>query len=369
MMALARRLGAVVLAAALVLIAPAALAADNAGWLAAARKELASARPLKVDALRPNAELVRQYARFELAFQLGGAYENPFDPDQIDVRASFTGPDGRTLAMPGFYWREALPPEKEGAEPSVRDGWKVRFAPTKPGEWKYVLTARDSRKATVETRGSFRCTAGDDPGFVRVHPKNPHYLGFESGKAYFPVGINLYGHYKLGEPMPADRPERCLSQLRDLAEHGGNFARLRADSWWLAIEMTPDKPTGFLGLFYYHQPADRPAGRVRRGEGHLFHVLRRQRERHGQRPVPVLGRTLQPIPEGERRAVREVRRLLDKPRGEAVDAEQAAIHHGPVGIQHADDGVGVLERVPPRRQGRRGLARGDGEALAGARSL
>lgn len=73
-------------------------------------------------------QTVEQWNRLELVLRSSRAYEHP-DTD-VAIRAEFTGPDGETIALLGFW---------DGG-----DVWKVRFAPTAVGSWIYRVTATDA---------------------------------------------------------------------------------------------------------------------------------------------------------------------------------------------------------------------------------
>ena len=46
---------------------------------------------------------VERFGRYEIAADIRGDWQNPFDPDQIDVSAEFTAPSGKHLHVPGFW--------------------------------------------------------------------------------------------------------------------------------------------------------------------------------------------------------------------------------------------------------------------------
>jgi len=48
---------------------------------------------------------VQRYACCELSAEVAGDWQNPFDPDQIDVSAAFTAPSGGRLTVPGFWYQ------------------------------------------------------------------------------------------------------------------------------------------------------------------------------------------------------------------------------------------------------------------------
>ena len=171
----------------------------------------------------------RTYQLVEWEARLGRTYDNPFDPDEIALDATFTGPQGQTLVMPGF-WAGAAGPAAEGR-------WLVRFAPPLPGEWTMTLAARDRRDARAADPAALDVLPSDDPGFVRRGPGESRYFRFDSGKSYFMVGLNL------GWPDAGGRAERYEPWFRDLAAAGGNFARVWMCDPRLMLE-TPQSGAG-----------------------------------------------------------------------------------------------------------------------------
>ena len=210
-------------------------------------------KALHLGAVRANAGTVGQYEKLELTFDVAGTFDNPFDPEQIDVAADFTTPAGKRIAMPAFLYQEFAHDEK-GIERSGAPVWKVRFAPHEPGRYSYQVRANNQGQTLTSPAGTFECTPRQANGYVRISKTNPLYCQYENGEPYVPSGINLFVSTRLGTPVPADRLQQCETWMGRLADAEGNFARLRMDSWWLAIEMSPDEPTGYLGLGYYHQP-------------------------------------------------------------------------------------------------------------------
>lgn len=49
---------------------------------------------------------VARYGRVELSADITGDWQNPFDPDQVAVDASFTAPSGERLRVPGFWYQD-----------------------------------------------------------------------------------------------------------------------------------------------------------------------------------------------------------------------------------------------------------------------
>lgn len=92
----------------------------------------------------------------ELTFLASGVYTNPFT--QVQLTATFRGPSGQQLSVPGFW-----------------DGgmvWKVRFTPTVSGPWAWQTTSNDEGL----TNHSGQLVAVDpSPGAVAA---NPNLAGF-----------------------------------------------------------------------------------------------------------------------------------------------------------------------------------------------
>ena len=145
------------------------------------------------------------FEKYEVSFQLG-AYNNPYDPEVIDVYAVFSGPEGKTFRVNGFYYEDYRFTEKNKVEVASRqragDGWKIRFTPDAVGKWTYVIHAVD-RTGSVEVSSSagvplgFDCQAKDkSEGFIRM--ANTRYLkrdrfanSRKQSHSFFPVGPNI----------------------------------------------------------------------------------------------------------------------------------------------------------------------------------
>lgn len=83
----------------------------------------------RIQDAQPDRLEVTRYGKLELTVALEAAYDNPYDGRQVDLTAVFTGSDGREWTVPGFW---------DGEE-----AWRVRFAPSVAGEWRYRLHVRD----------------------------------------------------------------------------------------------------------------------------------------------------------------------------------------------------------------------------------
>jgi hypothetical protein len=143
------------------------------------------------------------YEKLELVVDLTASYDNPFDPDEVDVTAEFTAPSGQTISIWGFY------------EPMSQE-WRIRFAPTEAGAWRHVVTVRDREGVARSDVGELRCVDSVHAGFVGIAP-NRRYFRYSNGKSYYGVGLWYNDHFN---DRGAAITERDLDRLQRL---GVNF--------------------------------------------------------------------------------------------------------------------------------------------------
>jgi hypothetical protein len=198
-------------------------------------QQMAEAR-LRIQNIKRPDGVARVYKPWEWTVDLDAAVVDPYDPGEMDLKAVFTSPRGRTLEMPGFLYSGTV----SGVEP-VRDAlWKIRFTPTEPGEWNYRVIARNRGQSVQSENLSFRAEAGQDDGFIRVDPQYPQYFSFDSGRFYYPIGQNVAW-------LPFQDYDRYFARM---ASHGENWARIWMTNWSFGIEW---KPMGqFQGLGAYN---------------------------------------------------------------------------------------------------------------------
>jgi len=179
---------------------------------------------LSIEKVTPSGAKVGQYEKLELRVGLAASYDNPFDPDEVRLDAVFRAPSRAELAVPGFFMvrqrrtiaggRETMAPEGEGF-------WAVRFTPTETGRYAWRLKLKDRSGETSGGEGSFEAVAGDNPGFVRQSKADPHYLAFDRGRGFFPIGHNV--------PIYHTRGQFGDEAMRKLAAAGENYNR-----WWMS---------------------------------------------------------------------------------------------------------------------------------------
>ena len=152
---------------------------------------------------------VEKYEKLELTVENGKTYNNPFDPDQVDIYGLFISPGNDTIKINAFW-----------------DGnyWKIRFAGAELGEWKYTITVTD-QDGTDQRSGGFQVTDSGSRGWLRPSAEDPHYLAHDDGSPFFGVGMAVpwlvydKRYYEKTDP---------LSHLRDF---GVNLINWLFTSW------------------------------------------------------------------------------------------------------------------------------------------
>jgi hypothetical protein len=149
---------------------------------------------------------VVRYEKVELRADVQAAFQNPYDPDDVDVWAEFTAPSGRVWKIWGFY------------NPSSWNTlWMVRFAPPETGAWRYVMHARDREGSAEGKPGQFAVIESPGHSFVRI-AANQRYFEYTDGAPFYPVGLWYNDGY---DSLTAGSiTEEGLDALK---QHGANF--------------------------------------------------------------------------------------------------------------------------------------------------
>lgn len=190
-----------------------------------------------IDDVALSSDSVGQYQCLEITFQTTLKFENPFDPEEIDLRAVFCTPSGQVVEYPAFYQRpgrslgEDFAPERNQQDyafdyaadryvfvPAEGDRWAVHFSWSEVGRYTFSILAQTKEGSWTLPCGSFSVTASDEPGPITQSEKNPSYLCYrDSGAQFIPLGMNAaqfydtYGYNRI---------------LTAIAENGGNYARV-----------------------------------------------------------------------------------------------------------------------------------------------
>ena len=167
--------------------------------------DIISAASLEILRIRQRPDTVGLFNKFEVALELKCQFTNPFDPDDIDIRAEFTSPSGKKWKINGFY------------DFSMSTLWKVRFSPDETGKWSYTVTVKDKNGTVTGVPQSFLAVPSNHNGPIRV-ADNKRYLIHSNGKDFYGVGFWYNDSY---EGFGSGRVEAAeLDRLKSL---GVNF--------------------------------------------------------------------------------------------------------------------------------------------------
>jgi hypothetical protein len=149
---------------------------------------------------------VAQYEKLELNVDLKATFDNPFDPEQIDLSAEFTSPSGKVTKVWGFY--------NPGRFNSL---WMIRFTPTETGDWKYIVKVRDRDGIAASEVNTFKCASSTHHGFLTIAP-NKRYWQYSDGASFYGVGLWYNDNY-----TAHDQGFITEEGLDGLKQHGANF--------------------------------------------------------------------------------------------------------------------------------------------------
>ncbi|MBN2279588.1 MAG: DUF5060 domain-containing protein [Candidatus Marinimicrobia bacterium] len=174
-----------------------------------------------------NSNTVGLYEKFEIIVELNHvAYTNPYDPEEIDLKAIFTSPTDSTWTINGFY-----------DDYNNNSQWKIRFSPNEPGTWRYHLIATDKAGTGQSEVYEFTAVHSNFHGWVRPSKINPHYFEYDDGTSYY--GIGAYYPWNMNE-----------NGMNRMAANGSNFVGI----WNIMYDEGNIIESMASGLGRYDQP-------------------------------------------------------------------------------------------------------------------
>jgi len=184
---------------------------------------------------------VGKYEKLEFLIRVDARYDNPFDPEQVDLSLLIGTPGGRRISLPAFfiqdYERLKLDGQRNRANwyyPIGGGIWKARFAPTEAVSYDVTARLRDRTGTFYSKPTSFRCTPSSNKGFLQANPEDPRFLNFTEGDLFFAIGQNL-AFVGEGQYVNLTKAEEIFARL---SENGANFVRIWTccKDWAMAIE-------------------------------------------------------------------------------------------------------------------------------------
>ncbi|MCX8011100.1 MAG: DUF5060 domain-containing protein, partial [Ignavibacteria bacterium] len=179
--------------------------------------------------IKSNSDTIALYDKFELTIDLSAQFLNPFDPNQINLKAIFISPTSKEFTVYGFYYQDYIrsgPPEtlKVNGQPV----WKIRFTPNEIGKWSYKLSCTDTTGTFNDSTRNFLCIASQNRGFIRK--SNNNYFKYDDGSQFFAIGLNLGWYDSLQKTFSYQK------WMDELSVNGGNYFRAWMAHWNFAIE-------------------------------------------------------------------------------------------------------------------------------------
>jgi len=155
----------------------------------------------EIAAVRIDSTAALRYGKFEVEFDLSEAYDNPFDPDEIDAALTVIPPSGDTLSVPAF-WYQAYERSNTGTDEilaEVGDAcWMARFGPSELGLHLCAIEVTDSAGYIHSDDFTFVCGPSASRGFIRPDAADPRLFTFDDGSHYLPRGENVSWATNLG---------------------------------------------------------------------------------------------------------------------------------------------------------------------------
>jgi len=213
---------------------------------------------IKITDVRVITDRILRHGKLEIALSVPGFKGNPFVSEEIGLDAEFLSPSGKKLTMPGFWYQDFLrelkpldeaarlgeqrgisglasdnEKEPQGMEvltPRGEPEWRIRFAPTEAGAWKYRILLKIKGELVDSAEGSFTAEESDSPGFVRIEPSCKRHFMFDNGELYIPIGENVCWW-----TSPTRKAYDYDVWFGELSKHGGNFARLWMATWGFGL--------------------------------------------------------------------------------------------------------------------------------------
>jgi len=160
-------------------------------------EDIPNAAAPSIKSVNANTNTVGLYEKFELHLELDADYDNPYNPDEVDLSMELVSPGGKLWRVNGFF-------------DATGYGWKIRFSPDEVGLWSYRVNVTDRSGLSAGADGSFEAVESGRHGWIVLSEENPRYLEYKDGSSFYGVSIAY--------------PWGILNMNLDkIAAHGGNL--------------------------------------------------------------------------------------------------------------------------------------------------
>ncbi len=170
----------------------------------------------------------RRFERLELAVRLDAEYRNPFNFEEMNLFAEFVAPSGKKVRIDGFLYRKyeliLFGRDAETIGSPGNPEWRLRFAPTETGTWRWRVQLKDRNGRSTETAWKrLTVESSKNPGFLRVSRRDPRYLAFDSGRSFY--GLGFASHFWNTRNVVL----YTKHYLNQLAAFGGNYTSINLE--------------------------------------------------------------------------------------------------------------------------------------------
>ncbi len=186
-------------------------------------------------------ESVGRYETAEFLIHVPHRYEDPFDPEEVDLSLLVKTPDGQLLTLPCFFSQDYEMRRREGRRktaswmyPVGLGSWRGRFAPMQLGTYEVSARLTDRRGTRRSSPERLVCVSSTNRGFLRASKRDPRFFEFDSGDPFFAIGQNL-AFIGEGQYVTLAKAEDIFSKL---SRNGANDLRIWTccKDWALAVE-------------------------------------------------------------------------------------------------------------------------------------
>ncbi|WP_375434010.1 DUF5060 domain-containing protein [uncultured Hymenobacter sp.] len=206
-----------------------------------------------------------RFQKLELGVALATApVGNPYDPDEITVRAEFVSPQDSVYQVPGFWYQDfkrcttCAPFPRQSATDTclycltcpedpkyltsvaTRLPWRIRFAPPTAGRWSYRIVVNRNDSTIYGPVTYVTVAASTNPGYIGKH-RNGRNFAYPDGRVFFPLGMNVTGYWIEG-PYTRLPYRDARVAIERIADSGGNYGRIFMTPTLFGIEGPGDLP-------------------------------------------------------------------------------------------------------------------------------
>ena len=153
-----------------------------------------SREPLNAKAITCHQSEVKQYEPIEFDIDLRATYDNPFDPSDVSVQVDVRDPEGKSLAVPGYFDMVCERSLKDGKEVVVtkKPGkWKAKVSFQKLGTYKVSAIVKDRSGSSLTDVAVVNVKEPIRSGFAKISDTDKRYFETSDGKSFYPLGANV----------------------------------------------------------------------------------------------------------------------------------------------------------------------------------